>query len=116
MFNNKNSFNLIYHICEYNKEFLAEDRANIIHNLFLNAFSERGNYFQARKVFDYLFTERSYLPWRTVFVHLNDFTSIMEYRQTFFTVAVRNKNKQINNVRFNKVKYSTMVNKLFFFT
>lgn len=55
----------------------------------MNAFSERGDYYTARYVFDYLLTENTYLPWRTVLIHLNDFVSIMEYRKTFYQVAVR---------------------------
>ncbi|CAF1012394.1 unnamed protein product, partial [Brachionus calyciflorus] len=70
-----------------NFEFLPEDRANIIHNLFVNGFTERTSYFQVVDVLAYLTRESDYLPWRTVYKHLNDMASILDYKQPFLQVS-----------------------------
>lgn len=71
------------------KEFTAEDRAQIIHNLFLNAYAERGDYFTVRNVLDgYLSTETEYLPWRTVLIHAQRLSAVLAYRKTFFEFSV----------------------------
>ena len=72
------------------KEFDAEDRANIIHNVFVNAFTERTSYCQLTHVLSYLRHERDYLPWRTVYKHLVDMTDILQYKKAFVEVSVFN--------------------------
>jgi hypothetical protein len=75
-------------LCIKKKEFDAEDRANIIHNLFVNAFTERTSYFQLVDVLSYLRVERDYLPWRTVYKHVIDMTEILEYKSSFIEFSV----------------------------
>jgi len=70
-----------------NFEFLPEDRANIIHNLFINGFTERTSYFQVVDVLSYLNRESDYLPWKTVEKHLNDMAGILDYKQPFLQVS-----------------------------
>jgi len=71
-----------------NNEFTPEDRANIIHNIFTNGFTERQTYYIVRDVVSYLYNaERDYLPWKTLSKHLNDLFSILDYKQTFYPVA-----------------------------
>lgn len=70
-----------------NFEFLPEDRANIIHNLFINGFTERTTYFTVVDVLSYLTREKDYLPWRTVHKHLHDMAAILDYKQPFLQVS-----------------------------
>jgi hypothetical protein len=70
------------------KEFDAEDRANIIHNLFVNAFTERTSYFTLVDVLSYLTRETSYLAWRTVHKHVNDMMNVLDYKRAFYQVSV----------------------------
>ncbi len=73
----------------YSKEFTPEDRANIIHNLFVNGFTERTTYYILRDVVSYLYSnEKDYLPWKTLSKHLNDLLSVLDYKQTFYPIAV----------------------------
>ena len=71
------------------KELLPEDCAVIIHNLFLNGYTERLSYNVVADALLYLENESDYLPWRAVYHHLNNMLSILEYRRSFFEVAVR---------------------------
>jgi hypothetical protein len=66
----------------------AEDRANIIHNLFMNAFSEKNRYNLVVDVLSYLRNERELVPWRATYKHLMQMISILEYRNSFYPVAV----------------------------
>lgn len=66
----------------------AEDRANIIHNLFMNAFSEKNRYSTVVDVLTYLRIERELVPWRAAYKHLMQMISILEYRNSFYPVAV----------------------------
>jgi aminopeptidase N len=70
-----------------NNEFNPEDRANIIHNLFLNSFTERTSYCILRDVLSYLEVERDYLPWRTVHKHLTDMTNVLHYKKEFIDIS-----------------------------
>lgn len=63
------------------------DRAQIIHNVFLNAYSQRTNYQQVVDLLLYIDLERDYLPWRTVHKHLTDMSSILEFRAAFYPVS-----------------------------
>ena len=74
------------------KEFTAEDRAQIIHNLFQNAYTERGDYFQLRDLLDYMTTERDYLPWRVLDIQAARMDEVLQYRRTFNSFAVRTLN------------------------
>lgn len=71
------------------QEILADDRAQIIHNLFLNSYTERSSYYVLATVIDYIRTERDYLPWRVVYIHLNRMASILQYRKAFYELSVR---------------------------
>lgn len=66
------------------------DRSNIIHNLFMNAFTSHLPYKELTRTLVYLIGERDYLPWKTVNFHLTEMTSILEYKEAFFEVAVKN--------------------------
>ena len=79
---------MIDYITLKKKEFDAEDRANIIHNLFLNAFTERTSYCTLVDVLSYLRVERDYLPWRTVFKHVYDLGEILQYKKEFIELSV----------------------------
>ena len=71
------------------KEFTAEDRAQIIHNLFMNAYAERGDYYTIRSILEgYLSTETDYLPWRTVLIHAQRLSAVLAYRKTFYEFSV----------------------------
>ena len=70
------------------QEFSPEDRSNIIHNLFLNAFGEIDSYFTVVDVLSYLTRETDYIPWRTVYVHINEMVKILEHRKSFYPVSV----------------------------
>ena len=80
--------NVYYIIFWIKKEFTPEDRSNIIHNLFLNAFTERTSYCVVRDILSYLRNERDYLPWRTVYKHLFDLSEILQYRREFIDISV----------------------------
>lgn len=71
------------------QEFTAEDRAQIIHNLFQNAYTERGDYFQLRDLLDYMTNERDYLPWRVLDIQAARMDEVLQYRRTFNSFAVR---------------------------
>ncbi|RMZ99456.1 glutamyl aminopeptidase, partial [Brachionus plicatilis] len=67
--------------------FIPVDRSNIIHNLFMNAFTSRLPYKELTQTLIYLIAEREYLPWKTVNFHLSQMISILEYKEPFFEVA-----------------------------
>lgn len=66
---------------------MAEDRANIIHNLFVNGFTERTSYVQVVDVLSYLTREKDYLPWKTLHKHISDMVGILDYKEPFLQVS-----------------------------
>jgi len=71
-----------------NENFEAEDRANIIHNLFMNSFAGKTSYQQVVDVLEYLTKEKEYVPWRTTYIHANRMANVLEHRKSFFPVSV----------------------------
>ena len=62
------------------------ERANVLHNYFFDAYSDRNEYTtynRLAKLLNYLEYENAYLPWRTVFKHVNDIIDILEFKQPF---------------------------------
>lgn len=66
----------------------AFDRANIIHNLFMNTFSGKTTYDRLVRDIGFLKNEREYLPWKTAIKHATDLASVLEYRRSFIPVSV----------------------------
>jgi hypothetical protein len=75
-------FNLFF------KPFLPADRANIIHNIFQNAYSGKESYSFLVNVLGYLKDEKDLLPWRTSAKHVKDMVDIIQYRPSFYAVSV----------------------------
>lgn len=65
----------------------AVDRANIIHNLFVNAFVEKEKYRDLVDILSYSHLERDLIPWKTMKKHVYDLVDILEYRSSFYPVA-----------------------------
>ena len=62
------------------------DRVNVLHNYFFDAYSDRNEYTTYNRLaifLNYLENENDYLPWRTVYKHLNDIIDILEFKQPF---------------------------------
>ncbi len=62
------------------------DRANVLHNYFFDAYTDRNQYTtynRLAKFLNYLEKENDYLPWRTAYKHLNDMIDILEFKQSF---------------------------------
>ena len=66
-----------------NENLEPEDRANIIHNLFLNAYAGKASYHQLVDVLTYAGEEDDYLPWRTIHKHASDMGAILEHKRSF---------------------------------
>ena len=74
----------------YKKLLEPLDRSNLIHNFFVDAYSDRNNYTTYNRLallLKYLENETDYYPWRTVHKHLNDILDILEYKQPFEEVS-----------------------------
>jgi len=70
------------------KLFKPAVRANLIHNLFLNAYAERSQYGLVTQMLGYLKNELDYLPWKTLEIHLENVISVLEYRRSFKSISV----------------------------
>lgn len=68
------------------KVLAPSDRANLIHNLFMNAFANRSSYQDLTDFLAILVNEQDYLPWRTIYKHLNELESFLEYRKSFYPI------------------------------
>jgi aminopeptidase N len=74
-------------VLKVNSYLLPVDRANIIHNIFVNTFTEKERYSELVDILSYLRGERDLIPWRTVHKHVSDMVGILEYRATFYPVS-----------------------------
>lgn len=74
-------------VLKVNKYLLPVDRANIIHNIFVNTFTEKERYSELVDILSYLRGEKDMIPWRTVHKHVTDMVGILEYRSTFYPVS-----------------------------
>ena len=70
------------------KLFSPLDRANILHNVFVDGYTKRTNYATVVDVLAYLSNERDYLPWQTLFKHANDLFKVLDYKRSFEQVSV----------------------------
>lgn len=65
------------------------DRANLIHNLFANAFADRISYSELIEFLTIvLLNERDYLPWRVVSRHIAELESLLHFKNTFYPLTV----------------------------
>ncbi|CAF0970213.1 unnamed protein product [Brachionus calyciflorus] len=77
----------LLHNGNYEQVLSPNDRSNLIHNLFMNAFTKRLTYFDLSETLIFLLRERDYLPWKTLNFHLNEMLSLLEYKKPFYQVA-----------------------------
>ena len=101
----------------FHKLFSPLDRANILHNVFAEAYrilnqtidptprSERTNYATVVDLLAYLRNEKEYLPWQTLFKHVNDLLKVLDYKQSFYQVSVN----VISNVYLENIKHRILI-------
>ena len=78
----------LLHNGDFSKVLGPNDRSNLIHNLFMNAFTRQLTYFDLTDTLIFLLRERDYLPWKTLNFHLNEIISVLEYKKPFYQVSV----------------------------
>ena len=64
-----------------------EDRANIIHDVFINAYTERDNYYSVVEILNTLDAEEDYLPWRTIYLQMKEMADVLQYKKAFYSLS-----------------------------
>lgn len=64
-----------------------EDRANIIHDVFINAYTERDNYYSVVDILNTLDAEEDYLPWRTIYLQMKEMADVLQYKKAFYSLS-----------------------------
>jgi hypothetical protein len=76
-----------FNLTGLNTKFEAEDRANLIHDVFMEAYTGRYSYSTVVQVLNYLKDEADYVPWRAIYHHVNFLVKILDYDKSFLQVS-----------------------------